>query len=196
MNPRRGFGRSESEGNAVERRPAGRAQASKSLRPQKKGVFGRRRFDRNNLNSVMIIRLRQNTGRAFFLSKERETLILKVRKKLLFLKSGKFLMKKFVFVLLCGGIGLYAESAFAKAQCPMGMTQEQCCSSNGTLTIDAASALCGSQATIKGVYYAGCAKCPAGFEEGGSSSSPSSSATALSCKYPLTLSSDGCCCGK
>ena len=105
-------------------------------------------------------------------------------------------MKKFVFVLLCGGIGLYAESAFAKAQCPMEMTQEQCCSSNGTLTIDAASALCGSQATIKGVYYAGCARCPAGFEEGGSSSSPSSSATALSCKYPLTLSSDGCCCGK
>ncbi|HBO58319.1 MAG TPA: hypothetical protein DD624_00180 [Alphaproteobacteria bacterium] len=102
-------------------------------------------------------------------------------------------MKKFVFVLLCGCVDLYAGSAFAKAQCPVGMTQEQCCSSNGTLTIDAAEAQCGSQATTSGVYYAGCAKCPAGFETGGSSSS---SRKALSCKYPLTLSSDGCCCGK
>ena len=33
-------------------------------------------------------------------------------------------MKKFVFVLLCGCVDLYAGSAFAKAQCPVGMTQK------------------------------------------------------------------------
>lgn len=69
-------------------------------------------------------------------------------------------MKKLFFLFVMISAAFHSADAFAKAQCPLGMTQSECCASKQTYDLSEAESICGEgNYTIKGVYYAGCYVC-------------------------------------
>ena len=69
-------------------------------------------------------------------------------------------MKKLFFLFVMMSAAFHSTDAFAKAQCPQGMTQSECCASKQTYDLYEAESICGEgNYTIKGVYYAGCYVC-------------------------------------
>ena len=69
-------------------------------------------------------------------------------------------MKKLLFSFVLFSAAFYAADAFAKAECPIDMTQTECCESRGTYTLSDAQSICGAGSyTTEGVYYAGCYTC-------------------------------------
>ena len=69
-------------------------------------------------------------------------------------------MKKLFFLFVMMSAAFHSADAFAKAQCPLGMTQSDCCASKQTYDLYEAESICGEGTnTIKGVYYAGCYVC-------------------------------------
>lgn len=69
-------------------------------------------------------------------------------------------MKKLFFLFVMMSAAFHSTDAFAKARCPLGMTQSECCASKQTYDLYEAESICGEgNYTIKGVYYAGCYVC-------------------------------------
>ena len=66
-------------------------------------------------------------------------------------------MKKLLFSFVLFFAAFYAADTFAKALCPDGITQEQCCALKYSYTLSNAQAVCSSGYTEG--YYAGCYTC-------------------------------------
>lgn len=124
-------------------------------------------------------------------------------------------MKK-IYIFAAFILLIFPRNCYSKAQCPIGLTQSECCSQDSggaTLTLAECNSNCTGTCSSTDAYYAGCYKCSTGLTKDLSNLQLIDSAvdselqlidtdltltvkteTVSSCPNEMLLSSDGCCC--